>query len=32
VLSLVVFVLCFLPDPIVFSWRDAWHELSALWR
>ena len=22
VLSLVVFVLCFVPDPIVFSWRD----------
>jgi membrane-associated protease RseP (regulator of RpoE activity) len=23
VLSLVVFVLCFVPDPIIFSWRDA---------
>ena len=31
VLSLVVFVLCFVPDPIVFSWRDAWEELRALW-
>ena len=32
VLSLAVFVLCFVPDPIVFSWRDAWEELRALWR
>jgi len=23
-----VFVLCFVPDPLVFSWRDVWHELG----
>ena len=28
VLSLVVFVLCFVPDPIVFSWRDLFEAMG----
>ena len=28
IVSLLVFVLCFVPDPLVFSWRDALHELG----
>jgi membrane-associated protease RseP (regulator of RpoE activity) len=30
VLCLVVFVLCFRPDPFVFSWADAWRDLRLL--
>ena len=26
--SLVVFILCFVPNPIVFSWRDVFDEMG----
>jgi membrane-associated protease RseP (regulator of RpoE activity) len=30
IVSLLVFVLCFVPNPVVFSWRDTWSELRQL--
>jgi len=30
VLSLIVFVLCFVPNPIVWSWRDAFEAIREL--
>ena len=30
IVSLIVFVLCFVPDPVLFSWRDAWSELRQI--
>jgi hypothetical protein len=32
VVSLVVFVLCFVPNPIVFSWRDAFDGVRELFK